>query len=107
MAFGLASNNLEETIGNYTADKVEFYYSDVEFNADGSKKRIKVRTPLEIGNCSVVGFNYQNATETNTFGVNKLKCFKDKSYKLHGTFYSFNFSYIEIRVNKCQNHSTY
>lgn len=57
--------------------------------------------------CGTEYFNYTNQTDVVTYGINEYNCLVDKNYTFAGDYYSENFEYLEIKVWKCMNSSTY
>ena len=62
---------------------------------------------MDIVECGTQYFDYQDQEEVTKYGLNKLMCFKDDNYTLQGDFYSRDFQYLEMRVYKCQNTSSF
>lgn len=54
-------------------------------------------------NCGDHYFNFIDQNQVNMFGINTLICPTSLNYSLHGDFYSKDFKYIEIRLQKCLN----
>ena len=102
IAFGVGGA-LDPTIGFLTVNFVNYYYSE-QLNADGSKIRKKLKTPLLIDLCSNVGFDFSDQVKVTEYGINSYYCIQNKTaYYLMGDYYKQNFTYLEIRLNACTN----
>jgi hypothetical protein len=49
---------------------------------DGSKKRKKSKTLMELVKCGTEYFNYSNKAEVKMYSIDKLMCLKSKNYSL-------------------------
>ncbi|CDW84258.1 UNKNOWN [Stylonychia lemnae] len=104
-AFGIGKP-LDPTYGNIGVRLINFYYTN-ETDANGNKIRIKDRINLDIDLCNNTGFNFTDQYSVKQFGILNQYCLKNKSaFFLNGDFYSFNFTYIEIKLNRCFNRSS-
>ncbi|CDW71369.1 UNKNOWN [Stylonychia lemnae] len=101
IAFGI-NQELDPSIGHYQVNQVRYYYID-KYDANGNQIRIKDRIPLEVQRCGQEHFNYENQREILMYNIDDYQCIVRKNISLEGNFYSSKFSYIEIKLQKCQN----
>lgn len=87
-----------------SARLVDFYYKNN--SVTNATERIRVRTTIPIDLCSATGYNFTDKVAVETYGFNKQYCLKNKDLHLQGDFYSYNFTYLELRLFKCRNSST-
>ncbi len=104
-SFGLGEP-LPEKYGKYQARLVDYYYTQEE-DANGKFIRKRTKTPIELIECGNENFNYRDQEEVTKYGINKFMCFKDHNYSLQGDFYSRYFKYIELRLYKCINSTSF
>ena len=101
-SFGIGQD-LPANIGYYELNEVHYYYSSTELDSSGQPKRIKEKIPIPTQNCGDHYFNFIDQKQVAMFGINSLICPTNLNYSLHGDFYSKDFKYIEIRLQKCLN----
>ena len=92
---------MDPSYGQYIMNQVHYYYSN-ETWPNGERKKVKIRTPLELVACGTENFNYSDTQEVKTFGITNLMCIRNKSaYSIQGDYYSNDFRFLEIKVLKC------
>ena len=96
-AFGLEGGPVDPTIATITLYFVDFFY-----DTNGVKHKNKTALPIDL--CSNTGFNFANKTVVDLYGVNQYYCIANNSdYFLMGDYYSTNFAFLEISLNRCFN----
>ncbi len=77
-----------------------------QYYDDGRVVTMKRKTPLPISLCGFNLFNHTEPEEIELYGIDSNYCINQNNLTVRGSYYSDFFSYIEIKLYKCQNSTT-
>jgi hypothetical protein len=90
--------DLDPAYGNFVFNHVNYVYQEQE---DGSTKRNKIKTAIEIEKCNYDNFNFNDTKKLDVIGFEDYYCAKNKMYEVQGNYYTEDFQYLEFKVYPC------
>eukprot|EP00347_Sterkiella_histriomuscorum_P015758 403355792 len=100
-AFGIGKD-LDPSIGVYTLNYV------IQKSNNSTSTKIKTKIPLTHSPCNFTNFGYSDQQQFSESLVPTLRCIDQGQVdtQLQGDYYSQNYTYIEVQLQRCQNSNT-
>jgi hypothetical protein len=101
-SFGLRTGS---DIKYKTPDPSIAYFTARQTTYSGSANEVRHKSSrsLPVGPCGYEYFNYKDKEEITTFDIEDYNCIMTEDWAMKGNFYSNNFTYLTIKLNKCIN----